>query len=222
MLTHRSNGGILTVKDVLVPSHDTPLRPLVGALVAVAAWGIVALWLLTTESPPTRVFVLYLPNEIVEFAGHVGAFAGFVACLSVVALALGHRGKELVRSSLAAFAIGIVCGIAVEAMQALGPTDRTAEWIDLVGNTIGAAMGAAAVVIAARRLGQPRRRRPNVVSPDSRSAPDRSTSGPGTQLGGPSDGYESPSAVHARRGADTSLLANARYPATATQTRPAN
>ncbi len=100
-------------------------------LIACYVAGVLALGL--TPMPPVDLGGTWLPQDKL---GHLVVFGGFAALVTAV---LRGRRRALI-GALSATALGG----ALELLQALTPY-RSAEWLDLLADAVGAALGAGLV-----------------------------------------------------------------------------
>ncbi|MEJ2471817.1 MAG: VanZ family protein [Desulfuromonadales bacterium] len=110
-------------------------------------WAGVILWLSLTSSPP----------EIKGFLGwdkllHAGAY-GLLALLSTEFFYFMQR--SLPRAVVFGILVTLAFGALMEILQAISGTGRTAEWLDLVADAVGAIAGCVvfclAVVVSSRK-----------------------------------------------------------------------
>jgi len=106
-----------------------PLETIVR-LSAPVLWALILIWLSLTPSPPQLPGVLGWDKLL--HAGSYGLLTILVAqFLLYLSFNLGKTGWQAVLPV-------VCCGALLEVLQLLLQTGRTAEWWDLVANTVGA------------------------------------------------------------------------------------
>ena len=122
---------------------------------AAVAWAALTFFLLTSANPPTPSGsgTSWLPSWVIPTVGHFALFGVLASILTALAIEAKLPTRYLIASTVAVVVLNAAYGAALELYQSTVP-NREPSWMDGAVNTLGAACGAAAVAMVARRLGR--------------------------------------------------------------------
>ena len=124
---------------------------------AAVAWATLTFFLLTSVNPPTPPAppgsgIWSLPSWVIPTAGHFALFGVLASILTAIAFEARPPTRYLIASTIVVVVLNAAYGAALELYQSTVP-NRDPSWMDGAVNTVGAACGAAAMAMVARRLG---------------------------------------------------------------------